>query len=108
MRRVYNAVYISGLSAFAAVCAVPFFSFFYPPMEESSGGGAVAKDKLGKPVDINTFIKEHPDDRALVQGMKGDPTYLIVKDGDILDFGVQAVCTHLGCVVPWNKNASQF
>ena len=32
---------------------------------------------------------------------QGDPTYIIVKDGGIEDFGVNAVCTHLGCVVPW-------
>lgn len=36
--------------------------------------------------------------------MQGDATYLIVKnDGTLADFGLNAVCTHLGCVVPWNK-----
>lgn len=34
--------------------------------------------------------------------LQGDPTYLIVtKEGKIEDFGLNAVCTHLGCVVPW-------
>lgn len=33
---------------------------------------------------------------------QGDPTYLIVKnDGGIENYGLNAVCTHLGCVVPW-------
>jgi hypothetical protein len=32
---------------------------------------------------------------------QGDPTYLIVTDNDIEKFGLNAVCTHLGCVVPW-------
>ena len=36
--------------------------------------------------------------------VQGDATYLIVKnDGTLADFGLNAVCTHLGCVVPWNK-----
>jgi len=35
---------------------------------------------------------------------QGDATYLIVNDdGTLANFGVNAVCTHLGCVVPWNK-----
>jgi len=35
---------------------------------------------------------------------QGDATYLIVKDdGTLTDYGLNAVCTHLGCVVPWNK-----
>jgi Rieske Fe-S protein len=34
--------------------------------------------------------------------LQGDPTYLIVNDeGSLENFGVNAVCTHLGCVVPW-------
>jgi Rieske Fe-S protein len=34
--------------------------------------------------------------------MQGDPTYLIVKeDTSIENYGLNAVCTHLGCVVPW-------
>jgi Rieske Fe-S protein len=33
---------------------------------------------------------------------QGDPTYLIVKeDGTLENYGLNAVCTHLGCVVPW-------
>lgn len=34
---------------------------------------------------------------------QGDPTYLVVnKEGSLENYGVNAVCTHLGCVVPWN------
>lgn len=49
-------------------------------------------------------------DRSLAQGIKGDPTYLIVNDTatGIANFGINAVCTHLGCVVPWKASASQF
>jgi len=35
--------------------------------------------------------------------MQGDPTYLVTAaDGASLEpYGINAVCTHLGCVVPW-------
>ena len=45
----------------------------------------------------------------MVQGLKGDATYLIVnEEGAIKDFALNAVCTHLGCVVPWNKAENKF
>ena len=48
-------------------------------------------------------------DRSLVQGLKGDPTYLIVNEGGgIGEFGLNAICTHLGCVVPWDSGANKF
>jgi len=40
---------------------------------------------------------------------QGDATYLIVKnDGSLANFGLNAVCTHLGCVVPWNAAENKF
>lgn len=33
--------------------------------------------------------------------MQGDPTYLVVNETGIENYGINAVCTHLGCVVPW-------
>lgn len=40
---------------------------------------------------------------------QGDPTYLVVeKDGTLANYGVNAVCTHLGCVVPWNSAENKF
>merc|ERR1711871_1787682 len=45
----------------------------------------------------------------LPQGLKGDPTYLVVtNENKIEDFGINAVCTHLGCVVPWNVPEQKF
>lgn len=38
----------------------------------------------------------------LIVLLQGDPTYLIVNsEGAIENYGLNAVCTHLGCVVPW-------
>merc|ERR1711871_1550978 len=47
---------------------------------------------------------------SLSEGLKGDPTYIIVKeDGkSVENFGVNSVCTHLGCVVPWNAAENKF
>lgn len=35
--------------------------------------------------------------------IQGDPTYLVTgSDGKLEKYGINAVCTHLGCVVPWS------
>jgi cytochrome b6-f complex iron-sulfur subunit len=41
--------------------------------------------------------------------LQGDPTYLVVEsDKTLATYGVNAVCTHLGCVVPWNAAENKF
>jgi cytochrome b6-f complex iron-sulfur subunit len=40
--------------------------------------------------------------------LKGDATYLVSNETGVKDFGINAVCTHLGCVVPWNKAENKF
>lgn len=41
--------------------------------------------------------------------LQGDPTYLVVeKDRTLATYGINAVCTHLGCVVPWNTAEKKF
>ena len=40
---------------------------------------------------------------------QGDPTYLVVEqDKTLASYGINAVCTHLGCVVPWNTAENKF
>jgi len=35
--------------------------------------------------------------------VQADATYLIVNENAAIEkYGLNAVCTHLGCVVPWN------
>ena len=69
-----------------------------------------AKDELGNAVSASGWLASHPEgDRSLVQGLKGDPTYLIVEGEDAIgSYGINAICTHLGCVVPWNSGANKF
>ncbi len=89
--------------------AYPFVSYFIPPSSGASGGGATARDANGKDILVSQFIAgKQKGDRALTQGLKGDPTYLVVGDGTVLDYGINAICTHLGCVVPWNGAENKF
>ena len=80
------------------------------PKAAGSGGGTSAKDELGNPITASGWLSSHPEgDRSLVQGLKGDPTYLIVEGEDAIgSYGINAICTHLGCVVPWNSGANKF
>jgi Rieske Fe-S protein len=42
--------------------------------------------------------------------LQGDPTYLMVKEdaSELREIGLNAICTHLGCVVPWNSAEKKF
>lgn len=33
---------------------------------------------------------------------------MVTEDKKLQDYGIVAVCTHLGCVVPWNKAENKF
>lgn len=81
-----------------------------PHSAGGASGGQVAKDALGNDIKASEWLKAHGSfDRTLAQGLKGDPTYIVVtKDSQIDNFGINAVCTHLGCVVPWNPVDKQF
>jgi Rieske Fe-S protein len=76
----------------------PVIRYFVPPSTGAAGGGILAKDSLGKDVTATQFLADHaPGDRVLVQGLKGDPTYLVVTaGGEIENYGINSVCTHLG------------
>jgi cytochrome b6-f complex iron-sulfur subunit len=84
--------------------------FFIPPAEITGAGGAIlAKDSLGNPIPATQILAEAPGSRALVAGLAGEPTYLIVKEDNMLDsMGIVDNCTHLGCTFPWNPIDQQF
>jgi cytochrome b6-f complex iron-sulfur subunit len=88
----------------------PVVKYFIPPSSGGAGGGVIAKDAVGNNVVASEFLAANPAGaRTLAQGLKGDPTYLIVTNaGEIADYGLNAICTHLGCVVPWNAAADKF
>merc|ERR1719189_417634 len=110
-RRVLMNWILAGSGALTvAALGVPFILFFVPPGSGGGTGGITAKDALGNDIVLEEYLKTHPAlDRNLAQGLKGDATYLIVKEDKSLEsYGLNAVCTHLGCVVPWSAANNKF
>ncbi|MGB5592744.1 MAG: cytochrome b6-f complex iron-sulfur subunit [Crocosphaera sp.] len=109
-RQFMNLLTFGTITGVAAGALYPVVKYFIPPSSGGAGGGITAKDALGNDVIASEFIASHNvGDRVLAQGLKGDPTYLVVEgDNTIADYGINAVCTHLGCVVPWNASEDKF
>ncbi|CAK9189766.1 unnamed protein product [Sphagnum troendelagicum] len=109
-RNLMNLLLLGAISLPSAGLIGPYLYFFVPPSSGGGGAGVVAKDALGNDITVDGWLKAHtPGDRTLAQGLKGDPTYLVVEnDGQLASYGVNAVCTHLGCVVPWNNAENKF
>ena len=109
-RQFMNLLTFGSITGVALGALYPVVKYFIPPSSGGSGGGITAKDALGNDVIVSEFLAEHSaGDRTLAQGLKGDPTYIVVKGEDtIANYGINAVCTHLGCVVPWNGNENKF
>jgi len=109
-RTIMNLVLLGGAGVPVLWLLGGFVYFFVPPSGGGGGGGLTAKDANGDDVTAAEWAKLHPfPDRSLVQGLKGDAHYLIVKaDGSLEDYAINAVCTHLGCVVPWNRAANKY
>lgn len=109
-RQFMNLLTFGTITGTALGALYPVVRFFIPTSSGGSGGGITAKDELGNDVSVTKFLETHNvGDRALVQGFKGDPTYIVVETKEAIgDYGLNAVCTHLGCVVPWNGNENKF
>jgi cytochrome b6-f complex iron-sulfur subunit len=109
-RQFMNFLTFGTITGTALGALYPVVKFFIPPSSGGSGGGVTAKDKLGNEVSVSAFLEKYPaGDRSLAQGLKGDPTYIVIQDDHtIANYGINAVCTHLGCVVPWNISENKF
>lgn len=109
-RQFMNLLTFGTITGTVLGAAYPVIKYFIPPSSGAGGGGVTAKDALGNNVKASAFLEEHNvGDRVLVQGLKGDPTYLVVTESnDIENYGINSICTHLGCVVPWNANEGKF
>ncbi|KAG1678308.1 hypothetical protein FOA52_013929 [Chlamydomonas sp. UWO 241] len=108
-RNIMNLLLAGGVALPVGGLAVPFALFFVPKSAGGDGAGLAAKDALGNDVTLAGWLKTHPNgDHSLTQGLKGDPTYLVVNETGIENFGINAVCTHLGCVVPWVGAENKF
>jgi cytochrome b6-f complex iron-sulfur subunit len=109
-RWLVNGLLLGAVALPVTGLAVPFIAFFVPPSAGGGSGGIPAKDQAGNDIKASAYVKTHPKgDYTLAQGLKGDPTYLIVnQDTEIENFGLNAICTHLGCVVPWVAAENKF
>ncbi|MEM8640515.1 MAG: cytochrome b6-f complex iron-sulfur subunit [Cyanobacteria bacterium P01_G01_bin.54] len=109
-RQFMNLLTFGTITGTALGALYPVVKYFIPPSSGAAGGGVTAKDAVGNDVVVSEFLANNaPGARTLSQGLKGDPTYLIVKDDSTLqNYGLNAICTHLGCVVPWNAAANKF
>lgn len=109
-RQFMNLLTFGAVTGTALGALYPIVKYFIPPSSGAAGGGVTAKDALGNDVKVSQFLAEHgPGERVLVQGLKGDPTYLVVQeDSSLTSYGINSICTHLGCVVPWNSSENKF
>ena len=109
-RQFMNLLTFGTITGVAAGALYPVVKYFIPPSSGGSGSGLTAKDALGNDIIVSEYLETHNQgDRSLAQGLKGDPTYIVVQgDKTIANYGINAVCTHLGCVVPWNASEEKF
>jgi len=107
-RNLMNLV-IVGTVLVNAVIVVGAYALYFLPVTGGGGGGSAAQDKQGKTISIQGWLSTHKEgDRELVQGLKGEPTWLVTTKDGVKDFGMNAVCTHLGCVVPWVAGSDRY
>lgn len=109
-RQFMNLLTFGTVTGVALGALYPVVKYFIPNTGGGAGGGATAKDILGNDVSVSAFLDSHNvGDRVLVQGLKGDPTYIVVDSKEaIREYGLNAICTHLGCVVPWVAAENKF
>jgi len=109
-RTLMNLVVVLATGVPVIVCAGGYLYLFYPNLPPDDGSGVVAGDINGTPVSLKQWLSTHKaGERELVQGLKGDPTYIITETAEtIKTFGNNAVCTHLGCTVPWVQSANKY
>ncbi|MDG2990889.1 cytochrome b6-f complex iron-sulfur subunit [Candidatus Synechococcus calcipolaris G9] len=109
-RQFMNLLTFGTITGTALGALYPVIRYFIPPSAGGTGGGVIAKDALGNAINVTDYLSKHlAGDRSLAQGIKGDPTYIVIEeDHTIANYGLNAVCTHLGCVVPWNVSENKF
>mmetsp|Transcript_2649 Transcript_2649/g.3544 ORF Transcript_2649/g.3544 Transcript_2649/m.3544 type:complete len:212 (-) Transcript_2649:167-802(-) len=109
-RLIMNLIVVGSAAVTIGAMGIPYIAFFVPPGSGGGSGGITAKDALGNDLFLSSYLESHPaKDRSLAQGLAGDATYLIIKEDKSLEsFGLNAVCTHLGCVVPWSAAQNKF
>ena len=87
-----NLILVGSAALTVGAIGIPYIAFFVPPGAGGGGGGVSAKNALGDDLFAQAYLSAKPaGDRSLAQGLKGDATYLIVKDDKTLEtYGLNA------------------
>lgn len=108
-RQLMNVVLVTTAAIPLFVALGAYLWYFVPPVATGASGAQLCGDLDGMPISYTSWVKKHKaNDRELVQGLKGEPYYIISTEESIKDFALLSVCTHLGCVVPWDKAKNKF
>merc|ERR1719453_1639509 len=110
-RRVIMNFLLAGAAGVPVLSMVAGYAlFFIPPGGGGGGAGTPAKTKLGDDIKKADWISTHQaGERQLVQGLKGDAYWLVLDDKkEFLPFAINGVCTHLGCIAPWNTAQNKY
>ena len=91
-RFLMNLILVGSAALTVGAIGVPYIAFFVPPGSGGGTGGIPAKDALGNDIFAQAYLQSKPvGDRSLAQGLKGDATYLIVKEDKTLEsYGLNA------------------
>lgn len=91
-RFVMNLILVGSGAVTVGAIGLPYIAFFVPPGSGGGSGGISAKNALGDDLFLQAYIEEKgAKDRSLAQGLKGDATYLIVKEDKTLEsYGLNA------------------
>ena len=91
-RFLMNLILVGSAALTVGAIGIPYIAFFVPPGAGGGGGGVSAKNALGDDLFAQAYLSAKPaGDRSLAQGLKGDATYLIVKDDKTLEtYGLNA------------------
>jgi cytochrome b6-f complex iron-sulfur subunit len=109
-RMLMNLVVVATSAVPVGVLLGGYIWYIVPPEEGGGSAGQKVGDPDGNPVNLDKWMSTHKagSNPELVQGLRGDPYYILTKEGGIKDFAINSVCTHLGCVVPWAPSANRF
>ena len=109
-REIMNIILVNSVASSCGPLLGGYLYFFMPNINKESGSGVIAKDKNSQDVEEIVWLSTHSyPSRDLVEGIDGDPHYLITNKNNKLEkYAINAICTHLGCVVPWNPTEQKF
>jgi menaquinol-cytochrome c reductase iron-sulfur subunit len=109
-RRSFLGVLIGGISAIVGgIMVVPLIRFAAWPVFHGGGGadwfalGPVEKFTSETPVRADVEVRKHDGWRVSI----AKQTVYVARTGDKLQV-LSAVCTHLGCIVPWDDKTKKF